>query len=1119
MSAPEIAVAYVSIVPEIQGFTRQLREQIVGPADHAGAEAGQSLGSSLKDKMKAGVAAAGVAAGALLVKGISDAIDQANITSKLQAQLGASNKEAAKYGKVAGSLYSKGVSDSFESAAEAIKAVASAGLAPPGATNKQLQAIATKASDVANVFDQDLGGVTNAVSQMIRTGLAKNSTEAFDILTKGFQGGADKAGDLLDTFNEYGTQFRKLGLDGTQALGLIQQGLKGGARDGDLAADALKEFSIRAIDGSKSTADGFKALGLNAGTMAERIGKGGKSASAALDLTLDRLRGIKDPVKQSAAATALFGTQAEDLGKALFAMDPSKAVATVGKVGGAANKMGQSIRSGPSYELQVFIRRIQQGLVEVLGKYVVPALSKIGSAVNTYFVPALKAAWSVGNSVFSFLRDAAPWLVPLGIAIGGLTLALNANAIATGIATGVFSVYRAAMLIGTAVTSGFTAVQAALNAVMALNPFVLVAIALAALVAGIIVAYKHSETFRNIVQAAWNGIKTAALYAWNVVLKPVFNGIVAAAKWVGNAALWLWNNAIKPAFSFINTAARILLTILTIVVFGPIYLAVKALGWVFGWLWRNAIKPAVNAIGAAAMWLWNKGVKPAFDLFKAGIHALGNVAKWLYNNAIKPAFGWIVDKALWLWNYGIKPQFNAFKAGIQALGRVAKWLYNNAIKPAFGWIADKGKWLWNNALKPAFDAVKKGVGLVGKAFGTAKDAIGKAWDKLYNIAKKPIAFVIDTVYNHGIVGVWNKVAGAFGAPKLKEFHPKGFATGGYTGPGGKYQPAGVVHAGEYVLPQEATRSIGLGPLEYMRRHGKLPGYSIGGLVGDAWNWTKNTVSGAGSKAWNAIKEGASWLKDTLEASARAGVKHVVNPLLNRIPGLNTGFGKMVKRIPMKAVDALFGYSKTADKKLVPNVNYKPGAGVAQWKPVVLKALGMVGQPSSLLNTVLRRMNQESGGNPRAINKWDINAKNGTPSKGLMQVIDPTFNAYAGKLRGRGVWDPLANVYASMRYAMSRYGSLSSAYNRTGGYDSGGWLQPGATLAANDSGKPEPVLTAQQWQHVSTLASRAAADGLQPGDRLILTLDGRTELEAYIDRRADARIHEGLVAPAALGRTL
>lgn len=120
-----------------------------------------------------------------------------------------------------------------------------------------------------------------------------------------------------------------------------------------------------------------------------------------------------------------------------------------------------------------------------------------------------------------------------------------------------------------------------------------------------------------------------------------------------------------------------------------------------------------------------------------------------------------------------------------------------------------------------------------------------------------------------------------------------------------------------------------------------------------------------------------------------------------------------------------------------------GSGVQRWKGVVTQALGQVHQSLGLVNTTLRRMNQESGGNPKAVNRTDINWQNGTPSVGLMQVIRGTFAAYAGKYKKTGPFmygvsvDPMANVYASMRYALSRYGSLSKAYNRPGGYSLGG----------------------------------------------------------------------------------
>jgi uncharacterized protein YukE len=67
---------------------------------------------------------------------------------------------------------------------------------------------------------------------------------------------------------------------------------------------------------------------------------------------------------------------------------------------------------------------------------------------------------------------------------------------------------------------------------------------------------------------------------------------------------------------------------------------------------------------------------------------------------------------------------------------------------------------------------------------------------------------------------------------------------------------------------------------------------------------------------------------------------------------------------------------------------------------------------------------ESGGNPHAINNWDSNAAKGTPSKGLMQTIDPTFNSY--KVPGHGdIWNPVDNICAGVNYAVSRYGSLAN----------------------------------------------------------------------------------------------
>src|ERR1700760_56481 len=67
---------------------------------------------------------------------------------------------------------------------------------------------------------------------------------------------------------------------------------------------------------------------------------------------------------------------------------------------------------------------------------------------------------------------------------------------------------------------------------------------------------------------------------------------------------------------------------------------------------------------------------------------------------------------------------------------------------------------------------------------------------------------------------------------------------------------------------------------------------------------------------------------------------------------------------------------------------------------------------------------ESGGNPHAENDWDSNAAAGHPSKGLMQTIDSTFDSYALPDH-KDIWNPVDNIIAGVRYALSRYGSLAN----------------------------------------------------------------------------------------------
>ncbi|WP_156747570.1 transglycosylase SLT domain-containing protein, partial [Nocardia sp. 852002-51244_SCH5132740] len=100
-----------------------------------------------------------------------------------------------------------------------------------------------------------------------------------------------------------------------------------------------------------------------------------------------------------------------------------------------------------------------------------------------------------------------------------------------------------------------------------------------------------------------------------------------------------------------------------------------------------------------------------------------------------------------------------------------------------------------------------------------------------------------------------------------------------------------------------------------------------------------------------------------------------------------------------------------------------------WIHNALDIMAAHGIPGSY-NGIYRNIMRESSGNTQAINLYDSNAAMGIPSKGLLQVIDPTFAAYHVDGTSWDIWDPVANIVAACNYAAHRYGSMdnvNSAY--------------------------------------------------------------------------------------------
>ncbi|GHH88322.1 LysM peptidoglycan-binding domain-containing protein [Streptomyces capitiformicae] len=97
-----------------------------------------------------------------------------------------------------------------------------------------------------------------------------------------------------------------------------------------------------------------------------------------------------------------------------------------------------------------------------------------------------------------------------------------------------------------------------------------------------------------------------------------------------------------------------------------------------------------------------------------------------------------------------------------------------------------------------------------------------------------------------------------------------------------------------------------------------------------------------------------------------------------------------------------------------------------WIREALDIMDQKGIPGTY-DGIYRNIMRESSGNPQAINNWDSNAAAGTPSKGLLQVIDPTFAAYHVAGTAYDPYDPVANITAACNYAAARYGSIDNVF--------------------------------------------------------------------------------------------
>ena len=401
--------------------------------------------------------------------------------------------------------------------------------------------------------------------------------------------------------------------------------------------------------------------------------------------------------------------------------------------------------------------------------------------------------------------------------------------------------------------------------------------------------------YQNIVKPVFLGIQLY-IKAWWTVVSTIFNAVVAFFNAVLKPAFQIFGEVVRVVFQLITGIVQIWWAAVKIVFKAVVTYLKNTLGAAFKWFKDSIITPVWNGIKTAIKVSWDfirskvfqpivnfiqSQLTPRFNAFKATISVVWNAIKTtistVWNKFIKPVFSAIVNyvknqvqkrfnalrstvSTVWnaiksvistVWNKGIKPILSTLVSFVKNHVQARFNALRSTVTSVWNAISSKIKGVWRSIKKVAFDPLARAVKTtLPNAFRAGKNAIGKAWDGVKNVAKKPVKFVISTVINSGIIKSFNKLAGKFGVKKIAYAKlPKGFDSGGWTGPGRKLQPAGIVHADEFVIRKAAQRKIsrrhGRGALNYINQTGNLPGLSTGGFVpGYAKGGSVGTLSDA-----------------------------------------------------------------------------------------------------------------------------------------------------------------------------------------------------------------------------------------------------------------------------------
>ncbi|MCW2919023.1 MAG: Phage-related protein, partial [Actinomycetia bacterium] len=316
------------------------------------------------------------------------------------------------------------------------------------------------------------------------------------------------------------------------------------------------------------------------------------------------LGAIPDQIKEAKDQITGFASGAKSAWNAVSS-GATKSAQMLGRVrdGFRSTQAAESAFSGRAGSLGGVLRKSLNAAGSGWGK-LVDGAKGAGTAVAGASTKILAAGKAAASAALDLGKMAA------GYVLTGLKAAWSAIQLVA---------VKVAQLAVKAATAAWAAIQWVLDAALSANPIGLVVIAIVALVAAVVYAYTHFTWFKNAVDAAWKGIVAVFMWAWDTVIKPIFNIykwyilnimvpyfklLWATAKliWAGIAEVihLYWTYYIKPVFNLIK------------------WFIINVVIAYFKMLW-SAAKTIWNGISSAISFVWNNGIKPVFNAIKSAV--------------------------------------------------------------------------------------------------------------------------------------------------------------------------------------------------------------------------------------------------------------------------------------------------------------------------------------------------------------------------------------------------------------------------------------------------------------------------------------------------------------------